>query len=729
MSKEISPEAPAQSIPPVSAFTGPIAELVGHRLLSPPTRPGLLATLARFEVIRVLGGGGMGVVLLARDTETGREVALKLIRPELVSDQRIVHRFVKEAGHLQKLKHPNVVSVLELSDRAEGPYFVMPYFDRGSMAHRIRPGQPMDTSTILEIALPVAAGLQFAHRHGIIHRDLKPANILLGADGKTCLADFGLARTMFNDTIIDVEHDQFEGTAPYMSPAVAAGEAEDTRCDIYAFGAVLYEMLTGEPPYAGRNSTDIRQQILAGPPKPIKVRNPDADSGLVKVAEGAMARELRNRYADMADVVADLERVKTGRAPAGPHGGLARKTHSPIAYWIAAVGLLAFLAAWLMWSGPSSKAPVKPVVAAPRTPTTANIPILVTIPTVVRTAPVVTAPSVTAKPIVQPTGWMTSILAGQTGMVGSADGVGAAASFNAPEGIAIDRDGDIYVADTGNNTIRKITPDGHVTTVAGLAGSRGSLDGRGSAARFWAPFGIAVDQSKNIYVAELGNNIIREITPDGVVMTVAGMAGSPGRANGKGLGARFRNPCSLAIDAAGTIFVADMSNFAIRKIQPNGRVSTMAGLAGTQGRNDGLGSTAQFGNPRAIVIDRLGDILVADSAANTIRRITASGMVDTMAGAPGLAGDIDGTASAARFSDPEGLAVDGANNIFVADTDNGRIRLMTPQGTVTTCDLGKVPDGPAEFRPTGVAVDARENIYAVDPQNNIIYKGVPPSVR
>ena len=180
MSNDSSSQEHAALNPPVSVFSGPIAELVGHRLLSPPSRPGLLATLARYEVIRVLGGGGMGVVLLARDSENGRDVALKMVRPELVPNQQMVHRFVKEAGHLQKLKHPNVMPVLEVSDRAQGPYFVMPFFQRGSLAQRIKPGQPLDGADALEIALQVAEGLKFAHQRGIIHRDLKPANILLG---------------------------------------------------------------------------------------------------------------------------------------------------------------------------------------------------------------------------------------------------------------------------------------------------------------------------------------------------------------------------------------------------------------------------------------------------------------------------------------------------------------------------------------------------------------------
>ena len=166
-------------------------------------RTGLLASLVyRYEVLRVLGGGGMGGGRPGpRFRNRARDVAIKLIRPELVSDQRMVHRFVKEAGHLQKLKHPNIVAVLEISDRAEGPYFVMPYFERGSLAGRVRPGQPLDAVAILDIALQVAGGLAFAHRHGVIHRDLKPANVLLRGRGRRAAWPISAWRgTMFNDS-------------------------------------------------------------------------------------------------------------------------------------------------------------------------------------------------------------------------------------------------------------------------------------------------------------------------------------------------------------------------------------------------------------------------------------------------------------------------------------------------------------------------------------------------
>ena len=721
MNQDASNEGPF--IPPVSAFAGPIAELVGHRLLSPPTRPGLLASLARFEVVRVLGGGGMGVVVLARDSERGTDVAIKLIKPELVSDQRMVHRFVKEAGHLQKLKHPNVVPVLEVSDRSEGPYFVMPYFERGSLAHRIRPGQPMEAGAILDIARQVAGGLGFAHRHGIIHRDLKPANILLGAGGESCLADFGLARTMFNDTLIDVESGQLEGTAPYMSPGVAAGNAEDTRCDIYAFGALLYEMLTGEPPYAGRSTNDIRKQILAGPPKPIRARNPGADAGLVAVAEGAMARELRDRYADMADVLADLERINARKATVGPHGISRRVKQIPTSLWIPAGLVMIAFGLWLLWSGASSKEPAK----APATnPPVSNSP--------------VSNPPPPAPSVVPQSEWRVSILAGQPGTHGSADGAASDARFQSPGGIAVDTSGNVYVADTGNNTIRKIARGGPVGTLAGLAGKPGREDGSGSAARFLAPLGIAVDRAGNIYVAEFASDIIRKITPEGVVSTLAGSAGNPGSTDGTGDNAHFRNPWSVAVDSTGNVYVADKSNFTIRQITPTGRVSTFAGFPGIPGDTDGPGSYARFRDPHGVAVDSAGNIYVADTGNNAIRKISSFGMVKTLAGMAGRAGDADGIGTKARFSNIQSVAVGDGGDIYVLDGD--LIRKITPAGVVTnllhfslqpSASLAKAPLGGATaeafsllLHPTGIAVDSMGNLYLVEGMNNVIWQAAPP---
>lgn len=302
---------------PVSQFADSFHRLVSAQALAAPTRPGVAGKIGRYEILRVLGRGGMGVVLLARAPGSVTLVALKTLRPELVPQPEAVRRFLAEARHMQQLQHPGIMPVLDIGEQDRVPWFAMPYCERGSLAAALVGGRPLDRARILSIAQAVAGALDYAHRRGIIHRDLKPANILLTADGGVRVADFGLARTVFNDSITEPDRGPVEGTAPYMSPAVARGEAEDTRCDIYSFGAVLYEMLTGRPPYQGPDPAAIRAQIRAGPPRAIHSLSPKADPRLTQVAEDAIARELRDRYAHMADVVADLERIARGRAPLG----------------------------------------------------------------------------------------------------------------------------------------------------------------------------------------------------------------------------------------------------------------------------------------------------------------------------------------------------------------------------------------------------------------------------
>ena len=312
---------PAHSMPPVSSGThGQGDQLLQSGMMLPPQAPGILGVIGKYQVIKILGEGGMGQVLLAREPVTDSMVAIKLIKPEYIHKEWAVHRFLTEARHMFRMSHPSIIRVLDVSDRPEGPYFVMPFMAGGSLAGKIKPGEQLSGETILPVARAVAEALQHAHGRGITHRDLKPANILLDADGHAHLADFGLLRTFFNDSVVDTSQPQIEGTVPYMSPAVAAGKAEDTRCDIYAFGCLLYEMLTSRPPYQAPTVDAMLKQIQDGPPPPIRQLNPHAHVTLTAIAEHAMARELRDRYASMADVVADLERVAQGHAPVGPHG-------------------------------------------------------------------------------------------------------------------------------------------------------------------------------------------------------------------------------------------------------------------------------------------------------------------------------------------------------------------------------------------------------------------------
>jgi len=330
--------------------------------------------------------------------------------------------------------------------------------------------------------------------------------------------------------------------------------------------------------------------------------------------------------------------------------------------------------------------------------------------------------------------YAVTTLAG-SGNLGGTDGSGTAADFDSPEGLAIDSSGNLYVADTGNQTIRMITPAGVVTTLAGKSGNRGSSDGSGSAAQFNRPTDLKVDSSGNLYVVDSGNGTIRKVTSAGVVTTLAGTAGTAGSADGTGAAAQFNAPVGDAVDSSGNIFVADAGNDTIRKVTSAGAVTTIAGTA-SSGYNDGTGTAARFNKPDAIAVDSSGNMYLADTGNDTIRKITPAGVVTTLAGAPGLIGSADGTGNFARFSVPGGLVVDGSGNVYVADSGNGTIRKVTSVGVVTTfagtAEKFGAADGTgaaAEFNnPQGIAVDGSGNLYVSDTGNNTIRKITPAGV-
>jgi NHL repeat len=331
---------------------------------------------------------------------------------------------------------------------------------------------------------------------------------------------------------------------------------------------------------------------------------------------------------------------------------------------------------------------------------------------------------------------------------GSVDGSGKAARFRNSSGVAVDSDGNVYVADSGNYTIRKVTTNGVVTTVAGLAVGWGTADGTGSTAQFYGPTGVAVDRPSDVYVADTVNDTIRKVTPAGVVTTLAGMAGSSGSTDGTGSDTRFWNPTGVAVDSAGNVYVADSRNNTIRKVTSAGVVTTLAGDASVTnqfgnpagGYADGTGSAARFNQPFGVAVDSSGNVYVADSVNNTIRKVTSAGVVTTMAGlaqfdANGnpMGGSTDGTRSAARFNNPTGVSVDSAGNVYVADEGNDTIRAVTPDGVVTTLaglagDPGSTVGTGSDARfnyPSSVAVDSLGNIYVADTLNNRISKGTP----
>jgi len=305
---------------------------------------------------------------------------------------------------------------------------------------------------------------------------------------------------------------------------------------------------------------------------------------------------------------------------------------------------------------------------------------------------VISIPTVTAT---------VTTLAG-SGNAGSANGFGNTASFNLPIAIAVDAAGNVYVADLGNNLIRKIDLNGIVTTLAG-SGAIGSANGAGTIASFSAPSGIAVDAAGNVYVADYGNNLIRKINPDGLVTTLAG-SGATGSADGMGTAASFFDPTGVAADAAGNVYVADYGNNLIRKINPQGVVTTLAGA----NKNDGY-----FNSPTGITVDAAGNVYVADYRNDRVEQINASGQLITVA----------------HLYYPSGLALRAGGTMYAALPLNNQVWQINSDGiSVSIAGSGTqgadngIGSAASFYSPSGIAADLAGNMYIADSGNNLIRK-------
>lgn len=333
-----------------------------------------------------------------------------------------------------------------------------------------------------------------------------------------------------------------------------------------------------------------------------------------------------------------------------------------------------------------------------------------------------------------PTPYVFSTLAG-VASVGSADGAGTAACFNQPHAVALDAAGNLFVADTGNNTIRMITPEGVVSTLAGAAGEPGSADGAGTRARFNDPEAIAVGPEGDIYVADTGNNTIRRISHSGVVSTLAGKAGLSGAVDGTGAVARFNAPMGIGVDAQGAIYVADTRNDIVRKVLPSGVVTTLAGLAGVPGDADGTGAAARFDLPYLIAVDPDGNIysngrgpqIDVRNTRGWIRRITPEGVVTTVGRY---------TYTFPLWSEIHGMAFDGDGNRHQTFGDLLAVEMPNGNGGYEAGDadhnmnfsyryLDGPVDAPAAFHyPTGICATHSGDVYLAD-GNNVIRKYTP----
>ncbi|MDB5032561.1 putative Ig domain-containing protein [Mucilaginibacter sp.] len=304
--------------------------------------------------------------------------------------------------------------------------------------------------------------------------------------------------------------------------------------------------------------------------------------------------------------------------------------------------------------------------------------------------------------------------------------------FALPRGMTIDASGNMYIADQSNNAIRKITAAGVVTTLAG-SGVAGKINATGTSASFNTPYDVTVDGSGNVYVADYANNEIRKITSAGVVSLLTGsVTGATGFTNGTGSAALFNGPAGIAYSSTATaMYVSDYTNNEIRKVTSAGVVTLLAGsTTGVTGNTNGTTTAARFNGPTGIAVDAAGNIYVADQNNNQIRKITSAGVVTLFAGnTAGTAGSADGTGSAASFNNPRGVAVDASGNVYINDSGNFTIRMITPTGVVTTiagngtAGLIDAVGTAAEFDGRVLKVDPTTgNIFLADYNNNVIRK-------
>ena len=329
---------------------------------------------------------------------------------------------------------------------------------------------------------------------------------------------------------------------------------------------------------------------------------------------------------------------------------------------------------------------------------------------------------------VTPSGVISTVAGTSPGYSGDG-GPAVSAQLSYPTKAVVTASGDVYIIDAANNRVRRINADGSVTTVAGSGkpGFSGD-DGPAASADLNSPYDIATDAAGNLYIADTNNYRIRRITPQGSITTVAGsgLFGFYGD-NGPAARAAFALPHGVAVDSAGNIYISDTLNNRIRKVAKDGTVTTIAGsnLTGSGGDN-GQAGFASLNRPAGIAVDRSGNVYFADSGNNRVRRVSTQGIIATVAGngANGFAGD-NGPAVSAQLSDPEDVAIDAAGNIYIADTENHRIRKVSPEGIITTVagsDPAAGDGGPATsallFQPSGVAVDASGNTYISDKLNN-----------
>lgn len=581
----------------------------------------------RYRLYELLGAGGMGSVYRAHDTLLGRDVAVKVLRPELAAEPGYQERFRREAYAAGRLANPHIIPIYEAGEIDGRLYLVMPIVDGVDLHHVLDHAGPMSPQQAVRVVEQVAVALDSAHKAGLVHRDVKPSNLLMVGEEFVYLIDFGLVHEASAARL--TRTDIAPGSPAYMAPErFKAGTIADARADVYSLACVLYECLTARPPFSGAGIEGLTAAHLFGDPPRPSSSDPAMPAGFDEVIARGMAKDPDDRY-QSAPELAVAARAALATKPAAPaevpdvlHSTQdARTVPSPTrsrrrTLGFGAAAVVVALVAGIAFLAFTNRFPFR---------------------------------SETAK---------TQVVLPFTGLDG-------------PLGVAVDANGNVFVTDTGNNRVVKLAARSTTQTVEPFAGLN-------------HPGGIAVDEQGNLAVAEPGNNRVLELaagTTSPTVLPLTDLAGPAGvaiytRKSGTdrivvadsghdrvlalgGVNSSQRelpftglnDPAGVAVGADGGLFVIDRENERVLRLPWTGSVATVLPYA--------------VGHPDFVAVDDVGDLYVTDSQANRVVKLTKDTSTSITLPFNGLKG-------------PQGVAVDSAGNVYVVDTGNNRV-LKLPQ--------------------------------------------------